>query len=387
MLRNTKMRNLAGLFTLASVLYITGCHQDDADVTPQSGKVTFSFGPKSINSGGGRLTDQGIPTFASYTLKRADGSNLTEKIELFEFNGDFISSPQQLETGDYTLEQFLVLNAANQTIYASPLLGSELADLVDHPLPLPFEVAVDEVTNLVPEVLGLADHTPEEFGYVKFGFNLVQVTALTVPALPETEELEKVSYKFLNDTDIVIGEVFPDEVISIPSLLGGVWHATIELWTTRECSEQQKLYRFTDDLTFNGSVTILPEINQRNWNSLYHRTVGGISIFHSTDPRNEYHFEIHFPQNIAGRGYIDRSFWDLDEDQLCSTQYMELHGTIGSIGRADFPALICGDESQWRYLDSFLSITLNDVNNTTIQSYFSWDIEHGTIKPSACTPL
>jgi hypothetical protein len=367
---------------------LIGCHHDE-DTQIQPGQITFSFAKKDADGSiGGRANDQApVPKFATYSIRKSDNSLINEKIELFEFNGDFVSTPQQMQLGHYALEEFLILNETNQILYASPTATSPLAYLVEHPLPLEFDIAANTITNLNPEVLALADHTPEEFGYVKFGFEVVQVTALTVPVLPETEELEKVSYKFSNGTDIVTGEVFPDEVISIPSLLGGTWHATIELWTTRECAEQQKLYRFTDDLTFDGSVTILPEIDQINWNSLYHRIVGGISVFYSTDPRNEYHFEIHFPQNIAGRGYIDRTLWDLDEDQLCSTQYMELNGTIGSIGRADFPALICGEESQWRYLDSFLSITLNDINNTIIQSYFSWDIEAGTIKPSTCTPL
>lgn len=163
--------------------FANSCKQKD-DYIVEPGLVTFSFDNSVTDPSGGRQKDIATPAFVSYTVKKVDGSTINEKIELLEFNGSYVTAPQQLIASLYTLEQFLILDSNNQTIYASPLAGSPLADLVEHPLPLSFNVAAEEVTSVVPEVIALEDHTPEEFGYVKFGFEVVDVAALRIPALP-----------------------------------------------------------------------------------------------------------------------------------------------------------------------------------------------------------
>jgi hypothetical protein len=219
------------LCSILAFLLTTGCHTDDQP-TGLHGDLTISY-KRADHSIGGRTTDQAIPAFVSYTLKKADGSVVSEKIELFEFNGDFISGPQQLETGHYTLEQFLVLDAANQTIYASPLLESELADLVDHPLPLPFEVAVDEVTNLVPEVLAVADHSPEEFGYVQFGFEVVEKFDFDVTAtIADDDQHPVIDYSL--------------EIIAKDAPLGNVlWMRTVAMSASGEIRIPAKYNHYT----------------------------------------------------------------------------------------------------------------------------------------------
>jgi hypothetical protein len=138
------------------LLTITGCDQDD-QVPIQRGDITFSF-KKSEHQTGGRTKGIAIPTFVRYTLKKLDGSTTDHKIELFEFNGDFVSLPQQLQIGHYTLEQFTVLDGDENMLYDAPVQSSELAELVQHPLPIAFEILSEEVKNLVPEVLILASH-------------------------------------------------------------------------------------------------------------------------------------------------------------------------------------------------------------------------------------
>jgi hypothetical protein len=152
------------------LLFLTNC--DPSEPEPfRSGSFAFSFAEKSTHENG---RTKETPTFVSYTLKKPDGSFISEKIELFAFNEGYVTSPKSLDAGHYSLEQFLILGANNNTIYASPLAGSALADLVEHPLPLTFEVNADEITQVTPEVLSTKDHTPAEFGYVVFGFQVIE---------------------------------------------------------------------------------------------------------------------------------------------------------------------------------------------------------------------
>jgi hypothetical protein len=353
---------------------------------PQAGQVAFSFKSKSLT--GGRTKAQATPAFASYSLKKADGSMLSNKIELFQFNGDFVTSPQQLGIGSYTLEQFLILDADNQTIYAAPLLGSELAGLVEHPLPLVFNITAEQTTNVVPEVLAVEEYTPEEFGYVKFGFEVVDVAALRIPALPETEDLEKISYQFSKGTTIIKGEVSPRSILTIPELLGETWQATIQLWVKKECTQYQKLYRFTGEVSFNGSVIRLPLMGQAssNWKPLLYKATSDFKFFFSSDPRQIYHFEVHIVSSAStGRGYVDRTFWNAGGAQLCPIEFKELFSAHDGVIQVDFPAASCGDENTWRYVDSVWSMTMN--NGTARQFYFSWDILNGAARPSVCTPI
>jgi hypothetical protein len=86
-----------------------------------------------------------------------------------------------LAPGNYRLVQFLVLNNINTVIYAAPLEGSILAYLINDPLPLNFAVAKNESTQVAPQVLAVRnDDTPENFGYVSFGFKVVNTDSVVL---------------------------------------------------------------------------------------------------------------------------------------------------------------------------------------------------------------
>jgi hypothetical protein len=137
------------------LLTVTGCDHDD-QVPIQRGDITFSF-KKPKSQTGGRTKSIATAAFVKYTLTKADGSTTDYKIELIDFNGDFVTLPQQLQIWHYTLERFSILDADDNTLYDAPIQGSELADLVQHSSPIAFEILPEEVKNLVPEVLTLAN--------------------------------------------------------------------------------------------------------------------------------------------------------------------------------------------------------------------------------------
>jgi uncharacterized protein (TIGR02145 family) len=69
--------------------------------------------------------------------------------------------------------KFLVLDANNVVIYATPLEGSVLAPMVDDPLPINFAVSKDLVTKVVPQVLATESIPVKDFGYVAFDFDVM----------------------------------------------------------------------------------------------------------------------------------------------------------------------------------------------------------------------
>lgn len=221
------------ILVAATLLFLSGCNHDEPKaVLP--GEVSFSFKNKSGDGfASGRTTEEGTPAFASYTIKKADGSLISSKIELFDFNGDFVTAPQQLPAGHYTLEQFFILDADNETIYASPLEGSELAYLVEHPLPLSFDIAADETTEVIPEVVALEDHSPADFGYVKFGFAVVDKFDFDVTVtIADTDPHPSIDYML--------------EIIAKDAPLGNVqWSKTVAMNTLGEIHIPAKYAHYT----------------------------------------------------------------------------------------------------------------------------------------------
>ena len=69
----------------------------------------------------------------------------------------------------------MILDEEDQIIYATPMEGSELAGLVNDPLPIEFIVSENESTLVTPQVLAVeSTDTPESFGFASFGFEVVE---------------------------------------------------------------------------------------------------------------------------------------------------------------------------------------------------------------------
>ena len=175
-------------------LVLFSCNDDDDPGVIQQGEVEFGFSLKDITDGNNKSAKADVAEPAALIVSIVDaGSNLvydTEEIELYNMNGSFISKPLSLLVGSYTLEKFLVVDADGNVIYASPLEGSDLAYLVNDPLPIEFNVSKDETVKLVPEVLSTETLTPEDFGYTTFSFDIVETFdfLLSVFVYDETAE-------------------------------------------------------------------------------------------------------------------------------------------------------------------------------------------------------
>ena len=126
------------------------------------------------------------------TIEDANGKVIknSEKLELYNMSGSYITKPISLQTGDYKLTRFFVLDSENNVLYASPLQGSENAYLVEEPLPILFEAAENSVTKLTPQVLAVNSGSPESFGYSTFSFNVVETFDFLVGAFIYNDDIE-----------------------------------------------------------------------------------------------------------------------------------------------------------------------------------------------------
>jgi len=168
------MKNLLKTLLFVAIILAFSCKKDE-NQNGKSGNVQFavSFGESIIGNKSVSVNPE--PTFIIVSINDSKGDEVysSEKIELYNFEGSYISKPLALVPGDYELVQFALIDSSNSVIYASPVIGSSKAYLVQQPLPIAFTINTDIVTKLVPEVLSTDESQPEDFGYSTFSFNIV----------------------------------------------------------------------------------------------------------------------------------------------------------------------------------------------------------------------
>lgn len=200
-------KKIISLILVTAMVTFLSCNRDSNGGPETPGKITFSFNHVGTSSDG--RTKSEAPAFVSYSVKHSSGQVASAKIELFDFNGGYVTQPVELVPGNYELIEFLVLAANNSVIYASPLTGSPLADIVEKPLPLPFTITAEETTPVVPEVIAVEDQEPEEFGYLTFSFLVVEKMDITIKAtIADLLQHEDVEYTMhVAAKDAPLGEV------------------------------------------------------------------------------------------------------------------------------------------------------------------------------------
>ena len=143
---------LYGFLIPLTVLGIWSCENRNDDFT-RKGKAEFSLsmpeeGAKSLS---GSSLDSGIMSYhIMVSIEDMEGNSVISDslIPVYAFGTGFTSENVELETGDYNLTKFMVINPSGTVMYASPIEGSPLAYLVNDPLPLNFSIRPDQVTTV-----------------------------------------------------------------------------------------------------------------------------------------------------------------------------------------------------------------------------------------------
>lgn len=171
------MKKLHLLVVATLILFsFFSCKNDDDYFNPdEKGTVEFEVLLNEFNLKSSlKLSQDEIDGIIISIESQVDDSLVVDnkRIELFEFNHSYLSDPLSLTTGQYKLVKFLVVDANDSILYATPMEGADLSYLVDKPLPIEFNILTDEVTKLSPEVLTTENHLPSEFGYSTFSFGI-----------------------------------------------------------------------------------------------------------------------------------------------------------------------------------------------------------------------
>lgn len=187
---------LLGIFTLQQ------CSDTSTEVI-REGKVQFSAAPRSsAGSATGRAAAE-LPSDASLLLsiETAGGTSVItqESYDLTMFNDTYLSPPISLPAGDYVLTEFMVTNADDEVVLATPIAGSTLAALVSQPLPTSFTVSADGVISLTVEVIDSAAGDAADFGYATFTPEIVDTYSFGLSVLIPADG----SYEFTDATGIV----------------------------------------------------------------------------------------------------------------------------------------------------------------------------------------
>jgi len=169
------MKNI--VFTSLSLLLLiaifNSCEKSNENKT---GSVSFTFNDINNLKSSGEAVN-----FIVVSLSDANGNMVYEqlKLELLQFDDNYITKPVYLEPGAYSLNLFFV-GHDQQIKFATPLSGSDMAYLVDNPLPYNFVITEDNVTNLIPQVIKVTSENSDAFGYITFSFDIISTFKINV---------------------------------------------------------------------------------------------------------------------------------------------------------------------------------------------------------------
>ena len=174
----TLIRSLYATLIFLTVFGFSSCENKMIDNFGK-GKAEFSLNlpDEMTKSLSGSSLDSGIISYhIMVSVEDMEGNSVfaDSLIPIYAFGPGFISENVELETGEFKLTKFMVINPSGAVVYAAPLEGSPLAYLVNKPLPLNFNILPDQVTKIVPEVLLVGDQTPGQFGYASFGIQIIK---------------------------------------------------------------------------------------------------------------------------------------------------------------------------------------------------------------------
>jgi len=161
------------LITLLAAL-AWSCAEQESSMPKE---VTFSVNVSAAANG--RVSDLPSGTALLLSIKKSSGEVVfsNQRITLLKVGAKYITEPIALHAGDYAITDFMLVDADNEVLYATPLAGSPLAGSVSHPLPYSFTVSADVAATLDVEVIAAGELEPEDFGYASFGIQVNSVNS------------------------------------------------------------------------------------------------------------------------------------------------------------------------------------------------------------------
>jgi hypothetical protein len=181
----TMKKNYWLLYFILVAAFVSACSDEQQPAKP--GNVRFTINPTA--DAGGRISAS-LPEGASLyvSIQEAGGGDVytLEHVTLLKLGDEYISEPLALQPGNYALTDFLIVNAADEVVYATPKEGSDMASWVDDPLPMAFGVSDNAITGLSVQVVSTSAYPATAFGYLTFQVGIVPGTSFRLAVFKPT---------------------------------------------------------------------------------------------------------------------------------------------------------------------------------------------------------
>lgn len=187
------------LLAIMLIAFIS-CNEDKTDPNGK-GEVVLSVS-QSLKSSIKNDSDYKMTSVkkAVVTLKK-DGVVLADynqaEIAVYNMSGEYFTKKLLLLNGQYSVDEFYLVDENNTTLFATPLEGSKQAQNVSTPLPLVFNVETDKSASVNIEVLSTENLSPTDFGLSSLHISEVK----TIPFFINVSELGK---KELLEAEVVV---------------------------------------------------------------------------------------------------------------------------------------------------------------------------------------
>ncbi len=154
------------------------CTPDTAVAPSAKGYLSLSVSAPATSASGRTASEDYKYLIVSIKNETGDYVLNNEKLSLIKLGNGYFTENIQFETGDYTVEDFIVLDAEENAVLIAPKEGSEYAQYVDNPLPVTYTVNEEETLIKTIEVIDATIDEPSSFGYTILTFNHVKLVNL-----------------------------------------------------------------------------------------------------------------------------------------------------------------------------------------------------------------
>lgn len=179
------MKNIFHILLLA--LFVISCSSDidepiiiDEPTIVLEGKQVFRIDLKELTAKSQSVENQKKldPESVLLSINDANGNAILtrEKFALIQDGDSYVTPEITLESGTYTITEFIVTDANDVVISIAPKADSALAQFTSKPLPLEFEVTSNEKKETVTENINAAGYTSVNFGYSDLSLTIPENT-------------------------------------------------------------------------------------------------------------------------------------------------------------------------------------------------------------------
>src|SRR6056297_645393 len=166
------MKNITSiiLIAIAIITSFSACSDKELNEHKKNWAVSFGFSNEALKKNLSATPDAMV---ISIKNDASDYELYMERLELYAIGDGYITANVELLEGNYTVEDFIVVDENYSVMYLTPKEGSNLSSSVNTPLPHPFNVNAADTSNVILDVIPTNLGEAEDYGYISFSFNIV----------------------------------------------------------------------------------------------------------------------------------------------------------------------------------------------------------------------